>query len=177
MLAKIKPNTSVSYSYKNEEDEKDTFMFHHHNEGGFTYLCMTESGFKTRTAFAFLFYIKDKFTKKFGEQASQAIGLSANNQFSKELKERIVYFSTDPNIDTISEARANLNKTKDIMVENLEKILGRGHKIDFLVKKTVQMSDSAVQLRRTATTVRTHMWWKNFKMSLIICGILLVWTM
>ena len=36
MLAKIKPNTSVSYSYKNEEDEKDTFMFHHHNEGGFT---------------------------------------------------------------------------------------------------------------------------------------------
>ena len=63
------------------------------------------------------------------------------------------------------------------MVENLEKILGRGHKIDFLVKKTVQMSDSAVQLRRTATTVRTHMWWKNFKMSLIICGILLVWTM
>jgi hypothetical protein len=168
LLSKIKPNTSISYSYD------DKYMFHHHNEAGITYLCMTDSGFSNRTAYTFLFDIKDRFTRRFGEVAVQSIGLAASKEFSDELKSRMVYFNTDPNADRLKAARANIDKTKDIMIENIEKILERGDKIDVLVKKTVQMTDSAVSMRKTATAVRTHMWWKNFKMSLIICGILLV---
>lgn len=168
LLSKIKPNTSISYSYE------DKYMFHHHNEQGLTYLCMTDTGFANRTAYTFLFEIKDRFTRKFGDDAKKGIGLGANKEFSDEMKSRIVYYNTDPNADKLKAARRNIDETKDIMIENIEKILERGDKIELLVKKTVQMSDSAVSMRKTATAVRTHMWWKNFKMSLIVCGILLV---
>ena len=168
LLSKIKPNTSISYSYE------DKYMFHHHNEQGFTYLCMTDTGFSNRTAYAFLFEIKDRFTRKFGEEARNSIGLGANKEFSDEMKTRIVYYNTDPGADKLKAARKNIDDTKDIMIENIEKILERGVKIEVLTKKTIQMSDSAVSMKKTATAVRTHMWWKNFKMSLIVCGILVV---
>ena len=67
LLGKIKPNTSISYSYENK------YMFHHHNELGFTYLCMTDAGFPNRTAYAFLFDIKDRFHERFGEERWRAI--------------------------------------------------------------------------------------------------------
>ena len=168
LLSKIKPNTSISYSYE------DKFMFHHHNEGGLTYLCMTDANFSNRTAYAFLFDIKERFTRRFGEEVHRAIGLGANKEFSDEIKARIVYYNTDPNADKLRAAKQNIEKSKDVMIENIEKILERGDKIDLLVQKTVQMTDSAISLRKTASSVRSHMWWKNFRMSLIICGILLV---
>jgi vesicle-associated membrane protein 7 len=168
LLSKIKPNTSISYSYE------DKYMFHHHNESGFTYLCMTDTGFSNRTAYAFLFDIKDRFTRKYGDEALRGIGFGVNKDFTEELKDRINYFNTDPNADKLKASRQTIEKTKDVMIENIDKILERGEKIDILVRKTVQLTESAVSLRTTSSSVRTHMWWKNFKMSLIVCGILIV---
>jgi hypothetical protein len=168
LLVKTSPNTSITYSYE------EKYMFHYHNEGGLTFLCMTDTGFSNRTAYTFLFDIKDRFIRKFGDDGRRAIGLGANKEFSDEMKARIVYYNTDPNADKLTAAGRNINKTKDIIIESIEKILERGDKIEVLTRKTSQMTDSAISMRRTASAVRTHMWWKNFKMSLIVCGILLV---
>mmetsp|Transcript_2932 Transcript_2932/g.4554 ORF Transcript_2932/g.4554 Transcript_2932/m.4554 type:complete len:222 (+) Transcript_2932:22-687(+) len=168
LLKRVKKEASISYSYQNQ------YMFHCHNSGGITYLCMTDADFSNRTAYTFLFDIKEKFQQRYGEEAKRAVGLGANRDFSEVMKGRMLYYNTDPGADKLKVARQNLDRTKDIMIENIDKVLARGEKIELLVKKTEHMSDSAVTMRRTATKVKRHMWWKNFKITLIVIAVILV---
>ncbi len=46
------------------------------------------------------------------------------------------------------------------MVENIEKVLERGEKLDLLVGKTDALSDTALHFRREARRLRTTMWWR-----------------
>ena len=84
------------------------------------------------------------------------------------------YYNHDPSADKIKTLKVNIDKTRDIMVENIDKVLARGEKIEILVNKTNYMSDSAVTLRKTAVKVKRYMWWKNFKITLIVVGIAIV---
>lgn len=120
----------MSYSYENK------YIFHYHNENNFTFLCMTDSNFNNRTAYSFLYDIKDRFFQKFGKDAENAIGLSANREFSDIIKNRIHYYNTNPTADRLKTVRANIDRTKDIMIENIDKVLQRGEKIEILVNKT-----------------------------------------
>ena len=134
---------------------------------------MTDAGFATHTAYAFLFDVKDRFFQKFGDSGKQAIGLSASS-FENELRSRMEYFNTDPNADRIRAARANIDKTREIMIENIDKVLARGEKIEILVNKTALMSETAVTMRKTATKVKRFMWWKNLKLSLVLFFVIVV---
>lgn len=168
LLQKIKPNSSLSYSYE------DKYIFHYHNDSGFTFLCMTDANFSNRAAYNFLFDLKEKFHAKFGEEALKAIGFSASKQFEDTMRQRMDFFNTDPNADKLKVVRQTLDKTRDVMIENIDKVLARGEKIEILVNKTAYMSETAVTLRKQSTKVKRHMWWKNFKLSLIIMLILII---
>ncbi|CAG9326729.1 unnamed protein product [Blepharisma stoltei] len=168
LLAKVKRNSSASYAYENK------YMFHYHNENGFTFLCMADAGFSNRTAYLFLFDVKDRFYEKFGDKARNAIGFSANKEFSEIMKQRINYFNSDPSADKLKTARGNIEKTKDIMIENIDKVLARGEKIELLVSKTAYMSESAVTMRKQAVKVKRHMWWKNAKLTVLVSVIVII---
>lgn len=134
---------------------------------------MTDAGFATHTAYAFLFDVKDRFFQKFGDSGARAVGLGATS-FEGELRSRMEYFNTDPNADRIKAARANIDKTREIMIENIDKVLARGEKIEILVNKTALMSETAVTMRKTATKVKRFMWWKNLKLSLVLFFVIVV---
>lgn len=136
-------------------------------------MCMTDAGFATHTAYAFLFDVKERFQRKYGDSGKQGIGLGAS-EFEAEMKDRMEFFNTDPSADRIRAARANIDKTREIMIENIDKVLARGEKIEILVNKTALMSETAVTMRKTATKVKRHMWWKNAKLSLLLVGVILV---
>jgi vesicle-associated membrane protein 7 len=167
LLTKVEKNASRSFTYENK------FTFHYHNQNGFTFLCMTDAGLANRTAYEFLFDINEKFFESYGAEARGAIGLSANREFGEVMKSRMEFFNTDPNADKLKAVRSNIEKTKDIMIENIDRVLARGEKIELLVKKTEHMSDSAVSLRKQAVKVKRHMWWKNVKLTLLVVAIVI----
>ena len=49
---------------------------------------------------------------------------------------------------------------KGIMVENIEKVLERGEKLDLLVDKTELLQEGAFNFRREAKRLRQSLWWK-----------------
>lgn len=53
-----------------------------------------------------------------------------------------------------------LVQVKDIMIENIEKVLDRGEKLDLLVDKTELLQGEAFAFRREAKRARRVMWWK-----------------
>mmetsp|Transcript_18667 Transcript_18667/g.33756 ORF Transcript_18667/g.33756 Transcript_18667/m.33756 type:complete len:220 (+) Transcript_18667:685-1344(+) len=168
LLTKVRPDTSVSYSYENQ------YIFHYHNERNITFLCMTDAGFAKRSAYEFLFDVRDRFFTKYGVESKTLLPHSIEREFADEMKGRIHYYNSDPSSDRIRTVKANIDRTKDIMIENIDKVLARGEKIEMLVMKTQQMSEDAISLRKTAVSVKRHMWWKNVKFQILLVVIILL---
>ena len=56
--------------------------------------------------------------------------------------------------------QVEVSEVKGIMVENIEKVLERGEKLDLLVDKTELLQEGAFNFRREAKRLRQSLWWK-----------------
>ncbi|WIA44149.1 hypothetical protein OEZ86_010487 [Tetradesmus obliquus] len=157
-------DTRVTYA-------QERHMFHVMVAGGLTFLCMADEGAGRRVPFAFLEDVKASFLNSYGDSYQQAVAYEYNGAFSTVLAQRMTYFNSDPGADVIDRVRGEISQVKDIMVENIERVLDRGEKLDLLVDKTDLLQGEAFAFRREATRARRVMWWKNVRMWFIMGGI------
>jgi len=64
-------------------------------------------------------------------------------------------------------------QVKNIMIENIEKVLERGEKLDLLVDKTEVLQEGALTFRREARRVRQVLWWRSTKLWVVIAAALI----
>lgn len=144
----------------------DQYVFHYVVSGGICYLCMSDELNKHRIPYAFLNDIQEQFLKKYGtEKPQKAIAFAMNEAFSPILKARMEYYNTDknPTVDNISSVKNQIEEVKDVMVQNIEKVLERGEKIELLVDKTDRLSQQAFRFESTSRNLRRNMWWKKVR--------------
>jgi vesicle-associated membrane protein 7 len=126
------------------------------------------TGVGRRIPFIFLDDIKQRFTSKYNDdQVDQAIAYGLN-EFSSVIQERMDYFVHDPDADAFRRARGELAQVKDIMVQNIERVLERGERIDILVDRTEDLNHAAFAFRKRSTALKRAMWWKNAKLMLLL---------
>ncbi|KAJ9543487.1 hypothetical protein OSB04_023194 [Centaurea solstitialis] len=87
---------------------------------------------------AFLERVKEDFTKKYGGgKAATAVANSLSKEFGPKLKEQMQYCVDHPEeISKLAKVKAQVSEVKGVMMENIEKVLDRGEKIELLVDKT-----------------------------------------
>lgn len=78
----------------------------------------------------------------YGEAAETALAFAYNDEFGRVLGQQMDYFSNNPQADTITRVRGEISEVKEVMVQNIEKVLDRGEKIELLVDKTDQLQVS-----------------------------------
>jgi len=156
-----KGNKKVSYTH-------DKFIFHIIIEDGLIYLCMAAQEFQRRICFAFLEDIKNQFLSKFVANWAKANSYGLDEEFKPVLKRQMEYYSNATNTDRILKVKKEIDEVKSIMVENIEKVLERGDKIELLVEKTETLSHESVVFKSKSKDLKRHMWWKNFKITLIL---------
>ena len=124
---------------------------------------MSDEHNRHRIPFAFLQEIKDLFNSKYGLEVPQrAIAFSLNEEFSKVIQDRMDYYNNaGSNVDNLSAVKNQIEDVKGVMVENIEKVLERGEKIELLVDKTDRLNQQAFQFVSNSKKLRTAMWWKN----------------
>ncbi|KAE9617558.1 hypothetical protein Lalb_Chr03g0036621 [Lupinus albus] len=76
-------------------------------------------------------------------------------------------------ISKLAKVKAQVSEVKGVMMENIEKVLDRGEKIEMLVDKTDNLRSQAQDFRTQGTKVKRKMWIQNMKMKLIVFGIVL----
>lgn len=147
----------------------DNYVFHYIVQNSICYLCMSDELNKHRIPYAFLEDMKQNFNAKYGtEKPLKAIAFSMNEEFSKIIKDRMEYYnSPNPNVDSIGAVRNQIDEVKDIMVQNIEKVLERGEKIELLVDKTDRLSKQAFKFESTSKNLRRTLWWKSVRT--IVC--------
>ncbi|KAF9963273.1 Vesicle-associated membrane protein [Mortierella alpina] len=171
ILEKIPPNNSkMTYVY-------DRYLFHYICEDGLTYMCMADDSFDRRIPFAFLQDIKHKFLEQYGrERALESLLPYSMNEFSKTLAAQMEYFSTNPNADRIKQVKGEIEQVKDVMVQNIERVLERGERIELLVDKTDNLNQQAFAFKRRSTALKRTMWWKNTKLMVILVLVIIFLT-
>ncbi|XP_055822093.1 putative vesicle-associated membrane protein 726 [Solanum dulcamara] len=165
------PPSSNKFSY-NCDDHTFNFL----SDNGFTYCVVATESAGREIPLAFLDRVKDDFSKRYGGgKAATASAKSLNREFGSKLKEHMKYCCDHPEeISKLSKVKAQVSEVKGVMMENIEKVLDRGEKIELLVDKTDNLRSQAQDFRQQGTKIRRKMWFENMKIKLVVFAIILV---
>mmetsp|Transcript_71926 Transcript_71926/g.192067 ORF Transcript_71926/g.192067 Transcript_71926/m.192067 type:complete len:156 (-) Transcript_71926:160-627(-) len=134
------------------------------------YLAMTTKDFERRISFAFLEKISGEFESQFAESIATAVAYEMNKRFSKNLSDNMESFSNSVKSDRINVLKGDIEDVKQVMADNIERILERGEKIELLVDKTNDLQEQAVRFKRSGSELRSRMWWGQMKLKLLVFG-------
>lgn len=161
ILSKLPRSGKYSYTYN------EKFCYHYISQENIIFVCLADAEFPRRICFLFLDDIKNNFLDRYGQVVNTVIAFGVNAEFAEILKNRMNYFNTDPNADKLQAIRSSVDQVRNIMVENIDKVLARGEKVELLVKKSEVMSEQAVSMRKRAVQVRRKMWFQNIKLYVV----------
>lgn len=157
-------DSHVSYS-------QDRFIFHVTKADGLTFLCMANDTFGRRIPFAFLEDIHSRFMKAYGRTSHTALAYSMNDEFSRVLNQQMEYYSNDPNADKINRMKGEISQVRNVMIENIDKVLERGDRLEVLVDKTANIQNKAFRFRKQTRQFRSAIWWRNVK---LVCALIIL---
>jgi len=85
------------------------------------------------------------------------------------------YYSTSAHADKMSKVRGEILDVKRGMVENIDKVLDRGDKIELLVDKTSSLQGDAFRFKRSTRHLQKAFWWQRIRLATAIglTGVLL----
>ncbi|EPS61521.1 hypothetical protein M569_13274 [Genlisea aurea] len=157
----------------------DGHTFNYLVEDGFTYGVVAVESLGRQIPIAFLERIKDDFIKKYsGGKAATAVANSLNKDFGPKLKEQMQFCVEHPDeISKISKVKAQVSEVKGVMMENIEKVLDRGEKIELLVDRTENLRSQAQDFRMQGTSMRRKMWLQNMKIKLFVLGFIVAFIL
>ncbi|KAL8166722.1 hypothetical protein V2J09_008221 [Rumex salicifolius] len=191
------PRSSNKYTYS-----CDGHTFNFLLDSGFVFLVVADEASGRSLPFVFLERVKDDFKQQYGASINCdephpladeydsdddlfedrfSIAYNLDREFGPKLKDHMQYCMTHPEeISKLSKVKSQLSEVKGIMMDNIEKVLDRGEKIELLVDKTENLQFQADTFQRHGRQLRRQMWFQNVQMKLLIGGsiigfILIVW--
>ncbi|GAM37987.1 hypothetical protein TCE0_033f08369 [Talaromyces pinophilus] len=135
-----------------------------------SYLVVATAEQGRRIPFAFLLEAKRKFLAAYPPSTTDFAALPAYGcaAYNSELRALLSQYNTAPPSDQLASARREIDSVRDIMTENIERVLERGERIDLLVDKTDRLGGSAHDFRMRSRGLRRKMWWKNVKVMVLL---------
>uniref|UniRef100_A0AAQ4QCY2 Vesicle-associated membrane protein 8 (endobrevin) n=1 Tax=Gasterosteus aculeatus aculeatus TaxID=481459 RepID=A0AAQ4QCY2_GASAC len=76
--------------------------------------------------------------------------------------------------DKVQHLKEQVDGVKNIMTQNVDRILARGERLDDLMGKSEDLQAGAQHFKQTSQKVARTYWWKNVKMVVVIVVIVLV---
>ncbi|CAL9768866.1 unnamed protein product [Musa acuminata subsp. burmannicoides] len=167
----------------------------------FVFLVVADEAVGRSVPFVFLERVKEDFMQRYGAiidgggphpladededddlfEDRFSIAYNLDREFGPRLKEHMQYCINHPEeMSKLSKLRAQITEVKGIMMDNIEKVLDRGEKIELLVDKTESLQFQADSFQRQGRQLRRKMWLQNIRFKLIVAGtlialILIIW--
>jgi hypothetical protein len=153
----------------------DGHTFNYLESDGYVFLVVADEAFGRQVPFSVLDRIAAEFAASYGERARDAIAHSLNRSFAPVLKQHMDAASNDAGEHSkVARVQQQVSEVKEIMMDNIEKVLDRGEKIELLVDKTENLRFQADNFHRTGRALRRRMWWQNLKMKLVFAAFVLI---
>ncbi|KAM6930809.1 vesicle-associated membrane protein 8 [Xenentodon cancila] len=76
--------------------------------------------------------------------------------------------------DKVQTLKEQVDGVKDIMTQNVDRILARGERLDDLMGKSEDLQAGAQHFKQTSQKVARSYWWKNVKIIVIIVVVVVI---
>ncbi|XP_029296366.1 vesicle-associated membrane protein 8 [Cottoperca gobio] len=76
--------------------------------------------------------------------------------------------------DKVQTLRDQVDGVKNIMTQNVDRILARGERLDDLMGKSEDLQAGAQNFKQTSQKVARTYWWKNVKLVVLIVVVVLI---
>ncbi|XP_068329166.1 vesicle-associated membrane protein 727 [Pyrus communis] len=190
------PSSSSKYTYS-----CDGYTFNFLLDSGFVFLVVADESAGRSVPFVFLERVKEDFKQRYAADIKNAgphplddddeeddlfedrfsIAYNLDREFGPRLKEHMQYCLEHPEeISKLSKLKAQITEVKGVMMDNIEKVLDRGERIELLVDKTENLQFQADSFQRQGRQLRRKMWLQSLQMKLMIGGgvlilIIIIW--
>lgn len=118
-------------------------------EDNIVYMCLSDEKGKRRIPFLFLEDLKKKFRADYADRVHTAHAFAMNTEFQGYMQRQMDYYNDSKESDALSRVSDRLEEVKGVMVENIDKVLQRGEKIELLVDKSAGLAESANRFRHS----------------------------
>lgn len=156
ILSKI-PATEHKQSYSHE-----LYNFHYKCSGEFVYMCITTQDFPLRISFAFLDDIE-----------LHHLRTRDSSGFDFLIRDKMAHFNNLDN-DKISALKKDVDFTKEILLQNVEKVIDRGVKLDQLVEDSNSLSNTSIKFAKKGKTLASRMCWRNILIVIVLAAVALI---
>lgn len=184
------PSNSSKYTYS-----CDGYTFNFLIDNAFVFLVVADESTGRSVPFVFLERVKDDFRQRYGASIKEegphpladddedddlfedrfSIAYNLDREFGPRLKEHMQYCMENPEeMSKLSKLKAQISEVKGIMMDNIEKVLDRGERIELLVDKTENLQFQADSFQRQGRQLRRKMWLQSLRMKLMIAGTVLI---
>ena len=111
------------------------------------------------------------FTDMFVERAGSLSG-EACKAFDEPLGKLVEQFGDSSVVDTrVAKVKKTVDEVRDMAIENVERVIERGERIESMVEQTEQLQDNARGFHSQSTALRRQMWWNGMRTKLAIVAI------
>eukprot|EP00252_Welwitschia_mirabilis_P018113 TRINITY_DN40302_c0_g1_i1.p1 TRINITY_DN40302_c0_g1~~TRINITY_DN40302_c0_g1_i1.p1 ORF type:complete len:229 (+),score=48.91 TRINITY_DN40302_c0_g1_i1:257-943(+) len=173
------PSNSSKFTYT-----CDGYTFNYLVDNGFVFLVVADEAAGRQVPFLFLERVKEDFkqqyqktneTSDYGYGGKFSIAYNLDREFGPKLKEHMQYCIEHPeDMSKVNKLKAQVSEVKGIMMDNIEKVLERGERIELLVDKTEGLQFQADHFQRQGRQLRRKIWLQNLKFKLIVLAIAFV---
>lgn len=138
-------------------------------------MVVADEAYGRQIPFAFLEKVREEWFSKWVERGATAPAHSLDRSFGPRLHHWMDYCESHPEeLNKVASVQRQVDEVKSIMVDNIEKVLERGEKIELLVDKTDNLRFQADRFHKTGRALRSKMWWQNMKVKIIILVIIIL---
>lgn len=166
VIATVPPK---EYRRKTIEDKEGSVNYNYISNGeGRIVACVSTSDMRMRTVYAFLEAVEPLVRSSgVGAQGSEL-------RNGKKLLQQKMEFYNNPQNDKITALNDDINQVVDVMMDNMDKVLARGDRIDTLQDKSATLADQAQQFQQRSTELKRNLCMKNLKLTLMIAGAVII---
>eukprot|EP00919_Chromeraceae_sp_WS-2016_P020192 GHVR01048109.1.p1 GENE.GHVR01048109.1~~GHVR01048109.1.p1 ORF type:complete len:270 (+),score=63.90 GHVR01048109.1:43-852(+) len=98
-------------------------------------------------------------------------------QLRKDMKDIVTRYDQPSKVDKAAEVREKVDQVKDVMQDNVKKILATHGNLQQLEEKTDNLKDASQSFNKNSTDLKNSLWWRNVKITIIIVVILIALTL
>lgn len=166
----IKQGFLSSFSH----DSKSYFLLADTNS--IIFLIVTKSNYPQRLIYDCVKELESYYNSKQNpiQTKSNNYELALNNNFLQVFKKLHDKYNNPESIDKLFEVTNKINQVKDVMHDNINIALENTIKLESIELKSEELQQSAGLFRVSTRDLKNKMWWKNFKMKLIIFSIVAI---
>ena len=133
---------------------------------GICFGCVVSNELTAYTAMSFINEMKQNFFRSLDAEqvASSANPARLAASFSANIEKTMEKFDNSAGQKKITRVKSQIEEVKDVMANNIDKVLERGEKLDDVLEKTDQMKEHALQFKTKGKKLRRMLYCQNIKM-------------